>query len=256
MFSWAQQRQFAYGSVTLLFILLVVGIPVYFTYFNNAPTCTDGKQNGVEQGVDCGGNCITACQGEVLPEPIVLWARPFSVANGLHNLIAYAQNPNVEYVAEPIEYIFLVYDKDNVLIGTREGIAFVPPTKTFPIFEAAFDAGERKPVKAVFEFTSKAVWKRFESEKPELSIADERVKNATTTPIIDAVVVNETINRYRNIEVVAIVYDESGNARAASKTLVDLLPAEDQVPIVFTWPEPFNFSVSRVEIIPKLPIKI
>lgn len=256
MFSWSQRRQFIYGSIVLLILLIVIGIPTYLFFFNKAPTCFDNKQNGVEQGVDCGGNCAIACQGEVLPEPIVLWARPFSVAKGLHNLVAYAQNPNVEYIAEPIEYVFLVYDKNNVLIGTREGVAMVPPTKTFPIFESSFNAGERQPVKAIFEFTSKAVWKKFQSKKPELSIADERLKNATSTPVLDAVLVNETINRYKNIEVVAIVYNEEGNAAASSKTMVDVLPAEDQVPILFTWPEPFEFTVSRIEIIPKLPIKI
>jgi hypothetical protein len=256
MFSWAQKRKLIYGSATFLFLLCVIGIPVYLTYFNNPPTCTDHVQNGNEQGVDCGGFCVTACAGEVLPEPIVLWSRPFSVARGLNNLIAYVQNPNVNYVAEPIEYVFLVYDKDNVLIGTREGKALVPPTKTFPIFEPAFNAGERKPVKSVFEFTAPAIWKRFQSVKPELSIADENLKNASSTPRLEASLVNETINKYKDVEVVAIIYNEEGNAVAASKTLVDVLPAEDQVPIVFTWPEPFDFKISKIEIIPKLPIKI
>ncbi len=256
MFSWAQQRQLIYGSITLLFILAVTGIPTYFIFFNKAPTCFDQKQNGDEQGIDCGGSCERACRDQVLPEPIVIWSRPFSVARGLNNLVAYVQNPNVNFVATPIEYVFLVYDKDNVLIGTREGRAMVPPTKTFPIFEPAFNAGERKPVKAVFEFTAPAVWKKFQSKKPELSIADEVVKNATSSPVLQAALVNETINKYKNIEVVAILYDAEGNARAASKTMVDVLPAEDQVRVSFTWPNPFDFTVAKIEVIPKLPISI
>jgi hypothetical protein len=256
MFSWAQQRQLVYGAITLVFLIIVIGVPTYLTFFNKAPTCTDGVQNGSETGVDCGGGCEVACQNEVLPEPIVLWSRPFSVARGLHNLVAYVQNPNVNYVAAPIEYLFRVYDKDNVLIGTREGWAMVPPTKTFPIFESAFDAGERQPVKAVFEFTAPAVWRKFNSVKPELSIADEELRNATSSPIIQAMLVNETINKYKNIEVVVIVYDAEGNARAASKTMVDILPPENQVPITFTWPDAFDFDTSKIEIIPKLPIDL
>ncbi len=254
MFSWSQKRQLVYGAIVLIFLILVVGLPVYFTFFNNPPLCTDGIMNGNEKGVDCGGDCERACAGEVLPEPIVLWARPFSVDRGLHNLVAYVQNPNVNYIAEPIDYVFLVYDKDNVLLGTREGRAMVPPTKTFPIFEPAFDAGQRQPVKAIFEFTEPAVWKKFQSEKPELDTGDVTLKNASSSPRIEASVINKTINDYKKIEVVAIVYDQNSNAAAASKTTIDRLNADDTQAVSFTWPNPFDFAVSKIEIIPKLPI--
>lgn len=243
-----------YGAGVLLFLILIVGIPVYFIFFNALPTCFDGKMNGNEVETDCGGTCARACDHEVLPEPVVSWSRPFNVARGLNNLVAYVQNPNVNYTAEPIPYIFLVYDKDNVLLGTREGYARVPPTKTFPIFEPAFDAGTRQPAKAIFEFTAPAVWNRFETAKPELDVIDDRVLTATTTPIIKATLVNKTINRYTNIEVVAIVYNKQGNAFAASKTIVDVIRANSEAPLVFTWPTGFAEEVSKVEIIPKLPI--
>lgn len=245
-----------YGLAVLAFLAIVIGVPSYFIFFNKQPTCFDGKQNGTETGIDCGGACasVRACVQDVLPQPIVMWSRPFSVARGLHNLVAYVQNPNVNYTAQPIEYLFRVYDVDNVLLGTREGYAMVPPTKAFPIFEAAFDAGERQPAKAVFEFTQPAVWKQFETSVPELVIYDEILRNASSSPRIDAMIQNKTINRYRDIEVVAVIYDEKGNARAASRTLVDVLPGSESRPLIFTWPEPFDFQAVKIEIIPKLPI--
>lgn len=254
MFSWARQRQLLYGGVVAVFLLSIVGIPVYVTFFNKAPTCFDRVMNGIETGVDCGGDCERACANEVFPEPIVLWSRMFSVARGLHNLVAYVQNPNVNHTAEPVPYVFLVYDKDNVLIGTREGYAVVPPTKTFPIFEPAFDAGARVPAKTVFEFTAPAVWNKFEVSKPELEVIDERLLNATSSPQIKASVVNKTINIYRNIEVVVIVYNQGGNAFASSKTIIDVLRPNAEEPVVFTWPSGFIEGVAKIEIIPKLPI--
>ncbi len=240
----------------MLFLLAIIGTPTYFLFFNRQPTCFDGKQNGTETGIDCGGACaqVRACTQDVLPQPIVMWSRPFSVARGLHNLVAYVQNPNVNYTAEPIEYLFRVYDAENVLLGIREGYALVPPTKSFPIFEAAFNAGERQPAKAVFEFTQPAIWRRFETSVPELLVYDERLRNASSSPRIDAMIQNKTINRYRDIEVVAIIYDAADNARAASRTLVDVLPGGESQPLIFTWPEPFDFNVVRIEITPKLPI--
>jgi hypothetical protein len=254
MFSWAHKRQLMYGAGVIVFILLVIGVPVYFIFFNALPTCFDSKMNGDEIGVDCGGSCQRACSQEVLPEPIVSWSRSFTVAQGLNNLVAYVQNPNVNYTAEPIPYIFLVYDKENVLLGTREGYARVPPTKTFPIFEPAFDAGTRQPAKAIFEFTAPAVWNKYDAQKPEFDVIDERLLSASTSPIIKATLLNKTINKYANIEVVAIVYNKDGNAFAASKTIVDIIHGNDEAPLVFTWPTPFTDDISKIEIIPKLPI--
>ncbi len=254
MFSWARRRQLIYGTIVFVFLAIVIGVPTYFIFFNTTPTCFDGKLNGNEVDVDCGGTCERACSRDVLPEPIVSWARPFSVARGLHNLVAYVQNPNVNYTAEPIPYIFLVYDKDNVLLDVREGYARIPPTKTFPIFEPSFDAGTRQPVKAVFEFTEPAVWNKYETAKPELEVIDERVLNASTSPTIKATLINKTINKYTNIEVVVIVYGKDGNAFAASKTVVDIIRGNSEAPLTFTWPNPFGMEISKVEIIPKLPI--
>ena len=255
MFTWAGQRQLMYGTGVILFLLIFIGLPIYFTYFNNPPTCFDNKQNGDETGVDCGGSCQRACSNQVLPEPIVLWSRSFTVAKGLNNLVAYIQNPNVNYTAEPIPYIFSVYDKDNVLLGVREGYAYIPATKTFPIFEAAFNAGEKIPVKVVFVFTAPAQWnKSAVTDKPVLTVADQRVLDVDTIPRIYATLQNSTVYAYKNIEVVAVIYDADGNAFAASKTVVDNLPGSGSAPLVFTWPSGFTKPISKMEIIPKLPI--
>ncbi len=254
MFSWAKQRQLMYGSAVVLFFALVIGVPVYLMFFNNAPTCSDGKKNGSETGIDCGGQCVVACARDVLPQPIVLWARPFVVAQGLNNLVAYIQNPNVNYVADPVEYLFRVYDKDNVLLGMRIGRIAIPPTKSFPIFEQAFDSGFQKPVKAYFEFTEPLVWKKFSSVKPEFDVIDKRLRNASSSPRLDATLINKTIDTYRNVEVVALVYDTDGNAIAASRTIVDVLYGNSEAPLVFTWPLGFKADTSKIEIIPKLPL--
>lgn len=252
--SWAKQRQLIYGTIVSLVILGVGGTYIYLKFFNITPTCFDNKQNGREQGIDCGGACSIACRGQVIAEPIILWSRPFEVARGLTNLVAYLQNPNVSYVGHSVEYLFRVYDRDNVLIGTRIGRVTIPPVKNFAIFEQGFNSGEREPVKAFFEFSEPITWELFRSSKPEMAVKDTRISSEATVPRVEAMLENKTINRYQRIEVVALVYDNQGNAIAASKTVVDDLPGNSSVPLSFTWPEPFSASVSKVEIIPKLPI--
>lgn len=255
--SWNSRRQLIYGSIVVIFLLLVIGIPVYNLFFNRAPSCFDNKLNQDESEVDCGGICERACVIDVVSLPVTIWSRAFPVTDRTYNLVAYIQNPNVEYVAEPTQYIFRVYDKDNVLIGVREGFADVPPTKTFPIFEQSFDAGYRVPATTFFSFVRNVPWKKYVGTKPELEVVDQRLSSSTqANPRIDATLINKTINQYLKVEVVAIVYDEQGNAMASSRTYVDKLNGNASAPLIFTWPQQFRSNVSKIEIVPKLPIPL
>ena len=58
--SWASNRRLAYISVVLFGVLAVV-LFVGLVVFYEAPTCFDGKRNGTEEGVDCGGSCDLIC---------------------------------------------------------------------------------------------------------------------------------------------------------------------------------------------------
>jgi len=254
MLSWSANKQLLYGSIFLFFVLAVASVPVYLVFFNKAPTCFDGKQNQNEAGVDCGGLCAKACVQEVVPEPVVLWSRAFPVSStgSLYNLVAYVQNANVNYIADPVDYSFQVYDEDNVLIGLKEGNMVVPPVKSYPIFEQGFDAGQRKPAKVLFKFHDAITWKKYNSERPELTVTEPSVSRASTTPRIDAKVINTTLNRFESIEIVAIVYGKDDNAIASSRTYVQMLPSRGEAPITFTWTKPWSEPFTKIEIIPKL----
>lgn len=254
--SWAHKRQLLFGSIVFVVVAGISSSYIYFTFFNKTPTCFDRKQNGNEQGVDCGGVCTLACTNQVMAEPVKLWSRPFVVAHGVANLVAYMQNPNVGYIGQPASYIFRVYDKDNVLIGVREGSAYIPQAKEFAIFEPGFNTGELEPVRAIFEFTEPIYWLRAKSGKTEFVVNNINTTGVAVSPRVDAKIENKTINRYKNIEVVALVYDSEDNAIAASRTIVDDLPGGAIENVTFTWPEPFTSPEARVEIIPKVPVKI
>ena len=80
----------------LLVVLTVVGGAVFayvWPIVNQAPTCTDGKQNGDELGVDCGGGCVDFCSNQITM-PTVLWSRAFPVTTNVYNATAYIENKN------------------------------------------------------------------------------------------------------------------------------------------------------------------
>jgi hypothetical protein len=249
---WSTQKQLSYGTVFLLIIIIIVGIPTYFYFFNRPATCFDNKKNQNETGRDCGGVCSRACQTDVIEDPIVLWARAFPIANGKSNLVAYLQNPNIDYISESFTYVFNVFDEENVLIGSREGMISAPYDKNFVVFEQAFDAGKRSIGKVTFDITSKVKWNKSPSQKTKFGISSDEIISVGGIPTLTSTITNKTIENYSNFYVVAIVYDVYGNATVVSRTLVDELKSNGKVIVVFTWPQLTDLKYSKIELLPRI----
>lgn len=216
----------------------------------------DGVKNQNEHGVDCGGICLVACVYEVQAYPTIQWSRGYYVSKGIYNLVAYLQNPNTSYISQPVRYAFNVYDDQNVLLQSKEGVVAFPTTKLFPIFAPTVNVGERIPKRVSFEFLEPITWLEYYGEKPELEVIERTLSKVDETPIIEATIRNKTLHTYTNVEVVAIVYDAEGNGFAASRTFIDKIGDRQDAKVRFTWPEPFTSSSSKIEIIPKLELQV
>lgn len=253
--SWSAKRQFFYFSIIVAAFLVAAGI-VLWPHFHKDPTCFDGKMNGDESGLDCGGSCQKVCTPEAL-KLITLWSRAFRVTDGTYNLMAYIENQNRESGIPAIKYEFKVYDDKNIFIGRREGTAFVTSNDRTAVFEAAFDAGNRIPARVTFEFTSMPMWlKVSRDQKNALSVAaeDKTIENPLGAPKLSANIVNKTLIEIKNLDVYAILYDANDNVLTASKTLIDILPKNDSAAVVFTWPEPLAEKPTRIDIFPQVNI--
>lgn len=249
--TWALKRQILYIAGLVIFIS---SIALYFLwpYFNKPPTCTDGKQNGTESGIDCGGNCPLACSNEV-DKLSVFWSRAFEVVPGRYNAVAYIENQNDNQAINKIKYRFRFADKDNLYIGKREGETFVPPRGKFAIFEPAINLGNSVPVYTSFEFIEQPVWINVPKEKVDqltIGVNDISFENEDTIPKLTATLENNSLFTIPNIDAVAILYDESGNALTASSTKIDSLSSEGKKLVYFTWRNPLVKKVITKEIIP------
>ena len=185
-------------------------------------------------------------------EPNVRWAQSIQVKPGLYNALAYIENPNIDAGVDSVEYIFKIKDKDGVLIYERKGKTFIPPNRSFAVFEGGILTGEKIPTKVTFEFTSYSVWKKLENKEAGLSIMNEKISNEDESPRLDATLENNTIQPILNIEVVVIAYDESGNALGFSRTFIDKINKGESQNITFTWPNPFGSDIAKIEIIPRV----
>ncbi len=247
--SWASRRQFQYLSYVFTFIGIVAFI-IIWPYISKEPTCTDGRQNGGESGVDCGGSCQRICTAETT-EPQILWKRAFPVTGSIYNLVALVENRNKEAGIYEVSYEFRIYNDKNILIGRREGKTFIPPNQQFAVFESRFNSGQQEIKSVDFSFTSPFVWLK---KKPTIQAQDIYVDNIflgedENSPILSARLNNDSIYNLPEFDAIAILYGSDGNAVNASKTHKEGLDSNKDTSLLFTWPNPFNNKVVKNEIL-------
>lgn len=248
--SWSTRRKSTYILAIVLAIIIFVGVPAFFIFYHPA-TCSDGKQNGEEQGIDCGGSCPNLCDFQI-PKPIIDWVRPAKITTGVYNVLAYVENPNITLGSNAVGYTFKLYDANGLLVAERKGVTSIPPRKAFAIFEGGITTGQKEVQRALFEFTTAFSWTPSASLDEYVSVQDKSLSSADSSPKLTATLTNTSSTALPKIEAVAIVYDLSGNATSFSRTLIDKLDKHESYPLVFTWPSPFQATTSRIEIITRL----
>ncbi len=249
--SWASKRRWLYAGGVFLFFAIVVGIPMA-VWIYEPPSCSDGKQNQEETGIDKGGPCPILDERFLGPSSI-LWSRSFPVRGGLYSAVAYIENPNEGAGVQKINYRFGLYDERNVLVAERKGTTFIMPSGITPVFEGAVGTGNRTVARTYFEFTSAPVWERLKNAASALVVSNKNVMTPESTPRLSARVKNISVAPVLNPLFVAVVFDPAGNAIAASGTTLPRLAPNEEREIIFTWPDPFTAIVGRIDVLSLLP---
>ena len=247
--TWASKRQtIILGAIVIAIIIIL--IPIVKPIVAPTATCFDGKKNGSELGVDCGGPCSKACSFEV-SKVNILWALSFKVADGVYSAVTYVSNPNASFEAQNVPYTMKLYDDKNILVAERRSTIDIPAKSALPIFEGDIAVGKLIVKRVSFEFTGEPNWRRTDKGTPQIDISSPIVDNSGSAPKVTATIKNSTGNPIKNLPLVVIVYDENGNAMAASRTIVDFLAKNESTDASFTWLSPFSGTESRVEIYPE-----
>ncbi len=251
--SWGTHRRNT--IIGLFFIGIFIPVAgIAFLLFYETPNCFDVKQNGTETGVDCGGSCQLLCTNQMV-EPVVLWEKAFRVSNGVYNLFAYIENPNPTAYVRNAEYLFKMYNEENVLIGEKKGVVSFAPKSIRPVIESNIETFEQVPRKVTFEFTNSLVYEQTQPEESVIVIKDEFIERTDTSPRVKAKIQNLSLGDIYNIEVIVLIYDVFDNVLGTSSTFVNMLSSEEIKDIVFTWPQSFPDEVGRIELIPIYDIK-
>lgn len=246
--TWAGRRQATIlGAIAILVILILIPLlkPIIFP----TPTCFDNNKNQSELGVDCSGPCKKIC-GAQASKVAVVWVRSFEVAPGVYSVVAYLSNPNTSYEAKKVPYTFKLYDDKSILLAERSGTTNIPAKTTLPIFEGGISVGKLKVREAHFELMGELDWQKSDAVTPKINVSSPIIESSLT-PKVTVTIKNNNSEEIKNLPIVAIVFNNEGNAIAASRTIVDKLAKNESTEVSFTWLSPFAETVSRVEIYPQ-----
>ena len=232
---------------------MVILIVSAFFILYTPPTCQDGKQNQEEDGIDCGGPCLTVCGFEII-NPIIHWSRVSKMMEGVYSATALVENPNVSAEAYSVPYILKLYDDEGLLVTEHIDKVFIPANKTFPIFSGGIDTGNRVPTKVIFEFTKNPNWLETAPD-PEIFIEDIQSFEKNGLPRVSATISNNSVYNIKNIEVIVLLLDNQDNLINSSKTFIDVIKKDSSEKVIFTWPAPFDREVTKVNIFPVSKLK-
>jgi hypothetical protein len=231
--SWSGRRQLMYYGVGLVLLVAFIYV-VWASFFNTAPTCRDGQQDGTELGVDCGGSCALLCQDSARP-PVALWARPFDAGANTYTVAAYVQNNNLGSGAKAVPYSFQLFDDNNSLVKEVDGSADLPPVAVVPIIVPNINVGNRVVTHVQFAFAAPPVWYKVPANSLPALLISQQNHNSDYSQV-SATIRNQAQVDAKNITVAVVLFDSQGVARAASKSYVASVPARSQQEVVFTWP--------------------
>lgn len=254
---WAKRRRLIVWVIIAAVAIAILAI-LSFAIFYKTPTCFDHKQNQDETGIDCGGSCSTVCTPQTVATPGSSVAQPATVRftralsqSGRTDVIAYIDNPNHDAYATAAHLTLDVYTSDDEDLRTH--LSFdIPAGKSVPVFIPGAAAGGLNVRQVFLAFDAGyPVWTRVRGQVAlPPTTSNIIIENQQTLPRVTATLSNPIAYAMQNVVVVATVFDASGNAVAASQTVVPTLPAQGTAPLVFTWNEPFSAPAARVELVP------
>lgn len=252
--SWAQNRRFFILLVLGAIFVVLAAITLVATLYET-PSCSDGKQNQNEEGIDCGGPCTYLCTALMQP-PTVLYTQVLSTGNGRTGVIASIENKNTNAAAKAVPYVITLYGEDLSVVAKSTGQVDLPAGANVPIYIPDI-VTENKTVTSAFLTLQPAQvnWYRLLTNPRSLpAVANIKMTGTAAAPRAEAVLSNTTVADMTNVRAVIVVIGNNNIVIGASSTVVPIIPAGGQAIASFTWNDPFRSVPLSFKVVPIIPL--
>ncbi|MEI7890699.1 MAG: hypothetical protein WCI36_01890 [bacterium] len=241
--------------IILIIFLLIFAATGYFLNYLIAPsaTCSDGKQNQSEKGVDCGGVCAP-CKEIVQTKDLEIKEVAVAIGgNQTYDVIAKISNPNEVMGSKEFGYTFTLKDAEGKVLATKQGKTFILPSDTRYIPELGLKT-ENDVVPSSVDFVLDDIsWEKLtEMGKPQLGVYNKNVKevNVASTQA-DAVIRNESGLYLKKIYVTVVLRSKENAIIGINKTEINSVRQKEQRDFNLVWPYALSAPVANIEIDPQ-----
>jgi hypothetical protein len=251
---WSAKRQLIIVSKILLILVFVVSVVSWYFVFSKDPDCFDGKKNGDEAGLDCGGSCQLVCKDQAR-NPVVLWKSILPITDNTFAIGAYIENANASAGVYALKYRFKLFDETHNLISEHvDYVSVYPASRTLVVADEIFT--DKKPSEVFFEVDPVFEWMRTPERfsKDSVLLEGSIYDDSGFSPKVTATARNVSFEDVYDTTFIALLYDRDENVVGYSHTYVEKLLHGDVVPLVFTWPDFFDVDVFRFEVVPQINI--
>lgn len=236
-----------------IYLAIMVSLSwLVYRAFVPAPTCTDGIQNGKEDGVDCGAlACGMLCPVAVKPleniEPIII-----KTGSAAYDVLAHLENPNATYGASRVDFVLTVTDAQGAEIASRRGNTYVNPAQPryllFPL-----QGLTAVPAKAALVFApTNVTWAALSIDAAgdvQFAVRGDKFTISSESAQFEATVVNTSRFNFDAVDAIVLAYDNNGKIVGANATVQRTVVSGEQRAFLVQWPFPVPGAVRAQAIV-------
>lgn len=242
-------KQLIIGLVYLI-IFTAIGYGVYSSV-KVQPVCTDGIQNGKEEGVDCGVlACGTICEASV--QPLQVLYTKLILGNGDYDVVAQVSNPNTNYGSSQADYTLTVTNDLGQSNQLRGQFYILPGQTRYVAFSALKDISS--PSSVALEISA-VQWQKLDllsNQNVSLAVSGKQYQK-TTDKIgsqVSGAIVNESDYDFDKVDLTVVIFDSQDNIAGVSTTNLTTFLGRSQRGFVVQWPivfaDPARMDVEAV----------
>jgi hypothetical protein len=234
--------------ISVYLLIFIGGIFLIYKIFWGA-SCSDGKKNGGEEGIDCGGPCPKPCAENVVLQK--LQTGPVSIIKykGKFDVALEVTNVNDRFGFEKVSYATILY-KGEEEVGRKEGKFYILPNEIRYLIETGIECKDSPDnAKVIFKEEEWGEYKK--REKPKLEILNKVSKYGEGKGNFFEVnfqLANRSSYDFFTVDLDAVLKDKNNKIIAVNKANLNAVEAGEVRDFRFIWPTEFEGQVDSIEI--------
>jgi hypothetical protein len=232
--NWRLQRQI----IIFFTYFLIVFIPFSFiTYklLQKPASCYDGLLNSDETGVDCGGSCQLRCDG-TYKDLKINFARAMKVTDNVYDIFVLVENFNDKVEFPVVPYNLGFYNEQGEALGSSTGTLTIAPQAKGVVYLPNVNI-KQLPKVVDFKLGKYAGVANYFNDTPVKIQVGAWVsqRGANDTLQVVGELENPYSKEYFDLEVYALLYDETKTVYAVGKTEVRKIGGREKTAVAYTW---------------------